>query len=68
MIGPAAIQPLAAYLADQGNKTYARATAAESLEEIARRFPESRDEGVSGLASALEAYQENDEGINGFIV
>jgi HEAT repeat protein len=54
MIGPAAIQPLATYLADSEHKTYARAAAADSLEEIARFFPESRDECVTGLASALE--------------
>jgi hypothetical protein len=68
LIGPAAIQPLAGYLADRGNKTYARATAADSLEVIGKRFPESRDECVAGLAGALESYQENDESINGFIV
>ncbi len=68
LIGPAAIQPLAGYLADRGNKTYARATAADSLEVIGRRLPESRDECVAGLAGALESYQENDESINGFIV
>jgi HEAT repeat protein len=68
VIGPAAIQPLAAYLADQANKTYARATAADSLREIAGLFPESRDECVTGLASALEGYQQNDETINGFII
>jgi HEAT repeat protein len=68
MIEPAAIQPLATYLADSEHKTYARAAAADSLEEITRFFPESRDECVTGLASALESYQENDEAINGFIV
>lgn len=68
MIGPAAIQPLAAYLADGNHKLYARVTAEESLVEIAKAFPERRDECVAGLAAALEAYQQNDESLNGFII
>jgi len=68
MIGQAAINPLAAYLADSAQKLYARATAAEALKAIAEAFPERRAECAAGLAAALEAYQQNDEALNGFII
>jgi len=68
MIGPAAIQPLAAYLVDTGNKPYARGVAGEALKEMAEAYPERRDGCVAGLAAALQLYEHNDETLNGFII
>lgn len=68
MIGPAAIEPLAAYLQDTGNQPYARVTAGESLKKIAEAYPERREECVAGLAAALQLYEHNNETLNGFII
>ena len=68
LIGPAAIGPLAEYLKDDKNGLYARVDAAKSLHAIAKAHPETREECVQILASVLESYEENDEGLNGFII
>jgi HEAT repeat protein len=68
LIGPAAIQPLTAYLLDPGNKPYARGVSGESLKEMAEAYPETRDECVAGLAAALQLYEHNDETLNAFII
>ncbi len=67
-LGPAAIEPLSAYLADQGHSVYERITAGESLEMMAKRRPETRQECIQGIAAALKDYQQNDETVNGFII
>jgi hypothetical protein len=68
LIGPAAIGPVAEYLQDETNSMYARVSAAESLRAIGETYPETRDECAGLLASVLENYKENDEGLNGFII
>jgi HEAT repeat protein len=68
LIGPVAIHPLADYLADDTNGVYARVAAATSLRSMGETHPETRDECVSGIVSVLEKYEENDEGLNGFLV
>jgi hypothetical protein len=68
LIGPAAIQPLAAYLLDTGNKPYARGIACEALKEMAIAHPETGEDCVAGLAAALQLYKRNDETLNGFII
>ena len=68
LIGPAAINPITEYLKDDANGLYARVAAADSLQQIGKAYPETRDECASILASALENYKENDEGINGFLI
>jgi HEAT repeat protein len=67
-IGSSAISPLGEYLSDEANAMYARVAAGESLRAIGETYPETRDECARLLASALENYQENDEGFNGFII
>ncbi len=68
MIGPAAIPPLAAYLADDLHEAYARADAMESLVKIGTMHPEARDECVTVLVRQLELLDENDPEINGFLI
>jgi len=68
LIGPVAIRPLVEYLVDDTNGLYARAAAATSLRSIGTAHVETRDECVRGLVSVLENYEENDEGLNGFLV
>jgi hypothetical protein len=67
-IGPAAITPLAAYLSNPQNKLYARGAAAGSLAQIAEDHPAARDDCLAALAHALEAYEQNDEALNAFII
>lgn len=68
MMGSAAVEPLASYLADDDNPTYARTTAASSLMEIAKTAPELRERCIRGITAVLEKYETNDEGLNGFLI
>jgi ribosomal protein L7/L12 len=68
LIGPVAIRPLTKYLADDTNGVNARVAAATSLRSIGETHPETRDECLSGIVSLLEKYEENDEGLNGFLI
>lgn len=68
LIGPVAIGPIAEYLRDDTNGLYARVEAAKSLHAIGKTYPEKREDCASVLASVLENYEKNDEGLNGFIV
>ncbi len=61
MLGPAAIPTLAEYLADNAHGTWARVTAADSLQEIARVHPESRDECVALLTNQLEQFESDQD-------
>jgi Protein of unknown function (DUF1186) len=68
MIGPAAVPVLAAFLADDSHGTYARAAAADGLQEIARAHPETRDACVASISSVLEMATANDPTLNGFLL
>jgi hypothetical protein len=68
MIGPAAIQPVAVYLADPKNPLWARVAAAASLEKIGNAHPQSRMECINALTAVLEKYADNDEILNGELV
>jgi hypothetical protein len=68
MIGEAAIPVLSAYLADSAHGLRARNTAAQSLEEIARQQPETRETCVAALSRQLERFVENNVGLNASIV
>lgn len=67
-IGPAALPALAAYLAEATHGTYASATAGTALREIGARYPETREAGVAALVARLEHFEQNDEGLNAFLV
>src|SRR5258708_20224318 len=49
LIGPAAIPALTAYLADSSNEMYSLSYAANGLEEIGERHPDSRSEPIATL-------------------
>lgn len=68
IIGPAAIEPLKEYLANDNNPMYARSTTGSALAEIGNRHPEERERCIQGIASVLEEYETNDEGLNGFLI
>ena len=68
MIGPAAISVVAAYLANASHGMWARVAAATSLEEIAKRYPESRSECVAILTRQLSQFEENTKTLNTFLI
>lgn len=68
LIGPAAIRPLAEYLANDENGLYARVAAASSLRKMGLTHLETRGECLRFLVSVVEKYAENDEGLNGFLI
>lgn len=67
-IGPAAIPILDAYLSDGSNRDYPRVSVADSLVQIARRHPESRDECVRALMDEAALPGRNDPTFNGFVI
>ena len=68
MIGPVAIPTLSAYLADSSHEMYSRAYASNGFIEIAKRYPESREECIAATSKQLETFEENDEELNAFII
>jgi len=68
MIGPVAIPTLTAYLADSSHEMYSRAYASNGFIEIAKWFPESREECIAAISKQLEAFEENDYELNAFII
>ncbi|HWI55953.1 MAG TPA: DUF1186 domain-containing protein [Bacillota bacterium] len=67
-IGPAAIAPVADYLANAAHGTWARVAAVISLQRIAETYPESRAECVARLIAQLERFEENSDSLNAFLV
>ncbi len=68
MIGPVAIPALSTYLADPSHEMYSRAYASNGFIEIAKWYPESRSESIAAISKQLEAFEENDEELNSFII
>ena len=68
MIGPAAIRPLAEYLADTKHGTWARVAASESLQKMVDAHPETKEECAAGVVAALLGYKDNDESLNGSMI
>jgi hypothetical protein len=68
MIGPAAIHPLAKYLADAEQGTWARVAVSASLEKMAKAHPETKEECVTAIVSALQKFKDNDESLNGSMI
>ncbi|MDB9525125.1 DUF1186 domain-containing protein [Oscillatoria sp. CS-180] len=65
LIGPSAIEPLAAVLQDQSSERFERMTYSESLKHIGQEYPEERDRCVTYLTNTLENHQDNDPSLNG---
>jgi hypothetical protein len=68
MIGPAAVRPLAEYLADTKHGTWARVAASESLQKMVEAYPETKEECAAAIVAALEGFKENDESLNGSMI
>ena len=68
MIGPAAIRPLAEYLADTRHGTWARVAASASLEKMVNEHPETKQACAAAIVAALQLYRDNDEALNGSLV
>jgi hypothetical protein len=66
--GAAALAPLEQYLHDRARWVYGRTHAGRALRLIAQRYPELRDRVVQILTTALERPNENDPGVNGFVI
>lgn len=72
MIGPAALEPVRAALArlalDKDTRWIVAASAANALEEIAKRFPEARGAVVDALQRQLRWWARQDEDLNASLV
>ena len=68
LIGPAAIDPVAAYLADTTHREYSRVCAAHGLCRISERHTESRDDVVRRLSQTLGEFEREAVHLNGFLV
>ena len=68
LIGPTAIRPLAEYLADNTNGLFAPSMRQIPCMRLGKPTPKPGMNAWEILASVLENYKENDEGLNGFIV
>ncbi|MBW4690182.1 MAG: DUF1186 family protein [Lyngbya sp. HA4199-MV5] len=68
MLGPAAIPVLADYLTNASHQTWARNISVDSLLEIARSHPESRDACVAPMLQQLESFAENDTDLNTILI
>ena len=68
LIGPPAIEPLAAYLSDDSHHEFPRGKAANGLREIARHFPEVRERVVAILTAELARHQTDLGSLNGLLV
>lgn len=67
-IGPAALPTVSVYLADSSHGLYQHAAAAQALVEISNRHPEARADCIAALMKLLEAFEQNDETMNAFII
>ena len=68
MIGAPALAVLVNYLADASHGTWARITAAHSVEQIGTTNPKVRNEAIASLTGQLKQYVANDPELNGFLV
>lgn len=68
MIGPAAIPVLSAFIGDPAQDDSARNSAVDCLKDIALAHPESRDTCVAAMIQQLEAFEENDQGLNTILI
>lgn len=68
LIGPAALDGLAAFLAEQRREEFARIGAARAVQEIGTNHPDARPLAVGVLTAALERHADNPPGLNGTLV
>lgn len=68
MIGPAAIPALATVVANPSLQKHPRTYAGDSLAEIGKQHPSSREECIRSLVAGLETFEQNAPLLNGFLV
>ena len=68
LIGPPAIPALAAFLADQQNTEYPRASTASGLREIAKRHPETRSQVIEILTRQLANNESGAYDLNALLI
>lgn len=68
MIGPAAIPPIAGFVADRSNPTFPVVNAIGGITEIVARHPACRSECIDILVRTLEPHPEADPMVAGFAV
>ena len=68
LIGPEAIPYLEKFLADTSNNFFARADAAQSLESISHKYPETREHNIAVIAGELEKFRDNNVTFNGLLI
>jgi len=68
MIGEAAIDPMAAYMADGSHGEHSRVCVAHGLCEMGKRHAALRDAAVARLTEALSRHEHEVEAFNGFLV
>jgi tetratricopeptide (TPR) repeat protein len=67
-IGPAALQPLEAFLADATHSLYPRVGASDAIKQIAIKHGESRHTCVRILVERLARFEKNEPDFNGFLI
>jgi HEAT repeat protein len=68
LIGPAALGPVAGYLADADHGLWARVTASCAIAKIGVQHPQTRDACVAALTAVLERFIEHDESLNANLI
>jgi hypothetical protein len=68
MIGPAALEPATVRMEETFAREFVPDYYARTLKEIARSYPETRDEVVRRLTAFLDRARDHDPSINGFVV
>ncbi len=68
LIGVDSIPLLKEFLADTSHNFFARIDAAQSLEAISYRYPETRESNVVAIAGELEKFEDNDPTFNGLLI
>jgi hypothetical protein len=66
-VGPPAIDPLCAYLADDRHGTYSRICAGRGMELAAKRHPSTRARVIEGVGDVLGGFREHDPALNAFL-
>lgn len=68
LVGPAALEPLVAYLSQAEHREYPRICAVHAIADVAAGHPETRDQAVAALGRQLDQFQEQSKVLNGFLV
>jgi hypothetical protein len=68
MIGPASVPVLVDFIHDASQEDSARNSAVDCLKDMALTHPECRDACVAAMIQQLEAFEQNDQGLNTILI